>query len=456
MMSLSTVNKAVNGQMCGADLEIGKVVTDSRLVKGGELFIALKGPNFDGHHFLPQAKQHGAVAAMVSEDGEFALPKVTVSDTTKALGNLASYWRSTFDVPVIAITGSNGKTTVKHMVGAILRETGPGVVTEGNFNNHIGLPLTILRARSSDQYFVLEMGMNHLGEIDYLSQMAKPTVALITNASAAHLQGLGSVTKVAAAKMEIFNGLQERGTAVLNADDDYYEYWKKQIDKRRCISFGIQHQADVSAEIQTQLNKTVVNLRCPVGECKFNLHLAGVHNVMNALAAVAVTLPLNVNLDQIKRGLEKVTPVAGRLQVKTGFMGITIIDDTYNANPVSLAKGVEVLAMAKGERVLVMGDMAELGEASVEMHRSCGEQLRKLGVDRLYALGELSRHTVDAFGANAEWFSDHADLIGSLRAAIHPQMVMLVKGSRAMHMETVVNAFCANRESQVPQGVRPC
>lgn len=444
MMSLTTANDAVNGQMNGADINFEKVVADSRLINGGELFVALKGRNFDGHNFIAQAKQSGAAAAMVSEDGEPVMPVVRVADTTTALGELASYWRSTFEVPVIAITGSNGKTTVKHMVGAILRERGLGVVTDGNFNNHIGLPLTILKARSSDQYFVLEMGMNHFGEIDYLTQIAKPTVAVITNASAAHLQGLGSVERVAAAKMEIFNGLHEQGTAILNADDTYYETWKKQVGSRHCITFGMQHHADVCAEIQAQLNRTIVKLQSPLGECELNLQFAGAHSVMNALAAVAATLPLNVSLDQIKSGLEKVTPMTGRLQVKSGRLGATIIDDTYNANPVSLEKGVQVLALARGERVLVLGDMAELGEASIDLHRSSGEHIRKLGVDRLYALGELSQHTAKAFGDNAKWFADRADLIKCLRDELHSEMTLLIKGSRVMRMETIVNALCDN------------
>jgi len=354
---------------------------------------------------------------------------------------------------VIAVTGSNGKTTVKEMIGAILGETGPGCVTRGNLNNDIGVPLTLTRLRAEHRYAVIEMGMNHAGEIDYLSRLTRPTIALINNAGEAHLAGVGTIGDVARAKGEIFNGLAANGTAVLNTDDAYFLLWKGLAGSRRCLTFGLNHPADVSAEYRHTDTGSDIHLKTTThGDIDMRVPLFGLHNVMNTLAATGAAIAAGASLEHVKSGLEKLKTVSGRLEVKRGISGARIIDDTYNANPASVAAGLQVLREFSGERVLVLGDMGELGPAAADIHFRVGELAHRIGVQRLFAIGELSRIAVGAFGKGARHFETHAALTEALQDCLHAEMTVLVKGSRVMRMERIVAGITKPSPAPVESG----
>ena len=438
MLTLSAAARALGAAFNGTDAEFLAVTTDTRVLRRGDLFVALMGPNFDGHDFLGAAQAQGAAGALVSRALSVSIPTITVADTRLALGQLAAHWRGRFSIPVVAVTGSNGKTTVKNMLAAIMAETGPGLATQGNLNNDIGVPLTLLRLKPGDRYAVIEMGMNHPGEIEYLTRLTRPTVALITNAGEAHLAGLGSIEAVARAKGEIFSALAQDGVAVINADDAYADMWRTLAAPRRCLSFGVNNPADVSANYTLAITGSVIRLKTSYGESEMRLSLLGKHNVMNALAAAAASIAAGVKLHDIRNGLEKLKTISGRLEIKKGANGARVLDDTYNANPSSLVAGVEVLKEADGERALVLGDMAELGAAAADIHRRVGELARQLGVHRLYAVGELSRNAVAGFGDGARHYRNQEALIEDLLTDMHPGMTVLVKGSRVMRMEKVV------------------
>ena len=438
MMSLGLVANALHVPLTGADARLSGVGTDTRSLAAGDLFVALVGPNFDGHHFLPEAIAKGAAGAVLSRALHTPLPYVHVPDTRLALGELASFWRRQFAIPVVAVTGSNGKTTVKEMLGTILAQTGTGCVTRGNLNNDIGLPLTLLRLRAGDRYAVIEMGMNHAGEIDYLSRLTAPTVAVITNAAEAHLEGLGSLAQIARAKGEIFVGLPGDGIAVLNADDPHCELWRALAAPRRCLSFGLDNRADVTAVYELGDTGSTIQLRTSHGDSEMRLPLLGKHNVMNALAATAASLAAGATVADVKTGLERLKVISGRLELKQGISGARVIDDTYNANPGSLTAGLQVLKEAQGERVLVLGDMAELGPTAPDIHRRVGELAHSLGVNRLYGIGQLSALAVKSFGKTGKHFDTPEALIDALIDCMHADMTLLVKGSRVMHMERVV------------------
>jgi len=437
-MSLRETATVLDARLDGGDAVFTGVGTDTRTLREGDLFFALRGPRFDGHLFLSEAAAAGAAGAVVSRRIATPLPTLEVEDTRVALGQLAANWRSRFDFPLIAVTGSNGKTTVKNMIAAIMVECGPGCATEGNLNNDIGVPLTLLRMRPEHRFAVIEMGMNHRGEIAYLTQLARPTVALITNAGAAHLEGLGSIEAVARAKGEIFAGLADDGVAVINADDDYAGLWRDLAAPHRCISFALDAKADVMAQYAFVADGSTIQLTSQWGEVEMKLPLLGKHNVMNAVAAASASLAAGASLADIRVGLEKLRAAAGRLEIKKGINGARILDDTYNANPASVAAGLQVLRESGGERVLVLGDMAELGEAAPEIHRRVGEMARKLGVQRLLAVGPLSAAAAEAFGKGGRHFDTHEECADALLDLLHGDMTVLVKGSRSMHMERVV------------------
>jgi len=437
-MTLAAAARVLDGTLRGSDAEFAGVSTDTRQIARGDLFVALTGPRFDGHAFLGEAANRGAVGALVARAVEAPLATVQVDDTRLALGRLAAWWRQQFPVPVIAVTGSNGKTTVKNMIAAIMTEGGSGLATQGNLNNDIGVPLTLLRLKAGDRHAVIEMGMNHPGEIDYLTRLARPTIALINNAAPAHLAGLGSVEAVARAKGEIYAGLAEDGIAIVNADDAFADLWRRFAAPHRVITFGLDQPADISAEFQLDTAGSTIHLRTPQGRITMRLSLLGRHNVMNALAASSAALAAGARLQDIQAGLEKLKSVSGRLEVKHGVNGARVLDDTYNANPGSLAAGVEVLKSASGERLLVLGDMGELGEAAAEIHRRVGQLAKSLGIEQLYAVGELTKEAVQAFGPGARHFDSQEALIDSLRQCMHGDMTILVKGSRLMKMERVV------------------
>jgi UDP-N-acetylmuramoyl-tripeptide--D-alanyl-D-alanine ligase len=437
-MTLAAAARVLNGTLHGADTTFAGVSTDTRSLQRGELFVALTGPNFDGHAFLEAAANQGAAGAVVARADHARLPVVEVADTRLALGKLAAYWRRQFRIPVIAVTGSNGKTTVKNMIAAILIGRGATLATQGNLNNDIGVPLTLLRLREGDQYAVIEMGMNHAGEIDYLTRLAQPTVALVNNAAVAHLAGLGSVEAVARAKGEIYAGLGPDGIAIVNADDDYAGLWRRLAAPRTVLTFGLERPADVSADYTLDPQGSTIRLHTPQGGITMRLSLLGRHNVMNALAAGSAAVAAGASLADIQAGLEKLKAVSGRLEVKRGVRGARVLDDTYNANPGSLAAGIEVLRAAGGERLLVLGDMGELGPTAADIHRRVGELAKRVGIERLYAVGELSREAVAAFGEGARHFGSHEELVTDLRQVLHAGMTVLVKGSRLMKMERVV------------------
>lgn len=455
MMRVTEAAQVLHADWSGKDVLFTAVSTDSRTLKQGNLFIALTGENFDGSKFVSSAAEKGAVAAIVNQQADgrdlaINIPLIRVKDTRLGLGQLAAYWRSRFTLPVIGVTGSNGKTTVKEMIASILRQTiADGEIktdeqldyvlaTEGNLNNEIGVPQMLLRLRQHHRYAVIEMGMNHIGEIAYLTQLAKPTVALITNAGAAHIEGLGSVETVARAKAEIFEGLDQQGTAVINADDVYAPLWRKYAGLRQIMDFGLHEKAQISAEYQVDPLRSRIKLKLPDGITEVELHVPGVHNIYNALAAAAATAALGLNKTLITAGLENFRGVEGRMQKKLGLHHAVLIDDTYNANPASVRAALAVLATTTGKKIFVLGDMGELGESAVDLHRAIGRDARKAGLDQLLTLGELSAYAAEEFGKGARHFNSLDELLNVVESQLAEDVTVLIKGSRFMQMERVV------------------
>ena len=438
---LSDAAIAVQGVLYGDDRNFTGASMDSRHVAANELFIALPGTRVDGHDFLELARERGAVAALVERKIADPLPQLVVADARLALGRLAAWWRTHYSCPVIGLTGSNGKTTVKELLAAILDRCGATLATQGNLNNDIGLPLTLLRLRSSHRYAVIEMGANHPGEIAYLTGIAQPDVALINNAGPAHLEGFGTVEGVAHAKGEIFSGLASKGIAVINADDAHVSVWENILAARRIVRFGLSERADVSAQWEGDTSGSRLHLRTPVGSAHATLHLPGQHNVLNALAATAAALAVNVKLSDIALGLESARGAPGRMQIKTGRNDACIIDDTYNANPASVQAALNVLASSRGRRVLVLGDLAELGDDKVALHHSIGVAATASGIDALYTVGTLSAHAGSAFRGEHQHFATQEELMANLIPMLALGVTVLVKGSRSTHMERVVGAL---------------
>ena len=437
-MSLSTAAESLHANFLGQDVEFAGCSTDSRTLKGGELFIALKGEQFDGHDFIPAAREAGARAAMVEKTGQADLPLLVVNDTRQAMGSLAGLWRARFRIPLVAITGSNGKTTVKEMLVSILRLEAPVLATRGNLNNNIGVPLTLFGMGHDHRFAVVEMGANHPGEIGWLSRMARPTVALITQCAPAHLEGFGSVDGVARAKSEIYEGLDREGIAIINADDPYAGFWRQKITGFHQLSFGLEHPADVHAPditLSGTSGASAFAIHTPIGKIDVSLSLPGRHNVSNALAAAACAIGLRIDPGQIKRGLEHMSPIRGRLELRPGMNNSRLIDDTYNANPASLRVALDVLAGFQGRRWLVLGDMGELGAEAAGLHARAGEMAKASGVERLYAIGPLCAAAVKSFGTGAHHFTEADSLAARLVSDIEPGVTVLIKGSRAMRME---------------------
>ena len=446
MLSVSAAAELIAAAPHGRDAVFTAVTTDSRKVAAGELFVALRGEKFDGHDYVASAIALGAVAAMVDKvDPAWGdLPLLVVADTRLALGQLAAQWRKRFAIPLAAVTGSNGKTTVKEMLSAILHAAAgqDGVLaTAGNFNNDIGLPLTLLKLRDMHRYAVIEMGMNHPGEIAYLSALAKPDAALINNAQPAHLAGLGTVEAVARAKGEIFAGLAVEGTAIINADDPHADLWRVLAGERKTLTFGLGAQADVTARYKLHPGCSELDVATPLGRFTLALQAAGEHNVRNALAATAAALALGVDTKIIAQGLAAFSPVKGRLQAIAGLHGATLIDDSYNANPGSVRAAIDALAAYPGTTALVLGDMGELGQDAPRLHREIGAYAKQAGVASLFALGEISRETVAGFGSGGRHFEYVEDLLHEVENLLAPQVTVLVKGSRFMKMERVVKCL---------------
>ncbi|WP_020560357.1 UDP-N-acetylmuramoyl-tripeptide--D-alanyl-D-alanine ligase [Thiofilum flexile] len=436
-MTVAEVAQRCGGRLVGADVAIDAVQRDSRLVKQGDLFLALKGERFDAHEFVPQVVGK-ASAALVSRIIDCDLPQVVVDDVRLALGRLAASWRTDFTKPLLALTGSNGKTTLKEMLTAILNQAGHTLATEGNLNNDIGVPLTLLRLRAEHEFAVIEMGANHFGEINYLTHLAQPDVAILNNAGAAHLEGFGDIAGVARAKGEIFQGLRPNGAAILNADDTYYEYWESITKPFKILSFGLNNKADIKG----RLSGNQLSISTPQGEVNLRLALLGRHNALNALAATAGALALGISLEQIKQGLEQLKPVKGRLASYKTKTGTWLIDDTYNANPSSMEAALKVLADLPGRRIFILGDMGELGTDAVQLHAHIGELAQALNINALYGLGEKSLQACQAFGTPETGFTQLEALLTALaQQALDHNTVILVKGSRSAKMERVVAAL---------------
>jgi UDP-N-acetylmuramoyl-tripeptide--D-alanyl-D-alanine ligase len=445
-LTLQEAATVMHGTLHGADTTFKGVSTDSRQLVAGQLFVALEGPNFDGHTFLPKARENGAVAAVVSRLTDSALPQILVQDTRQALLQLATHWRRSFSIPVVAVTGSNGKTTVKEMLASIFAQAFGGsqyvLATQGNLNNEIGVPLTLFQLDTHHRAAIIEEGASRAGDIAYLTRGVQPDIALVTNAAGAHLEGFGSIATVARTKGEIFEYLRPEGTAIINADDAHAALWRGLCGGRRIIRFGLAHEAEVSAQPGTDNRQRIIT---PQGEIEPALSLAGRHNLMNALSATAVALAAGIELPQIKLGLETVAPVPGRLQRKPGINGAQIIDDTYNANPASLLAALDVLAACDGDRYLALGDMAELGDKADDYHQQAGRQAKNAGVHRLYAVGNQARLAAQAFGDHGRHFPEQAQLIAALQQDLHAKVTLLVKGSRSAHMDKVVEALVEDK-----------
>ena len=440
--TLSQAASSMQGVLHGADRPFEGVSTDTRTIRDGQLFFALQGPNFDGRDYVDVARENGAAAAIVSKHVNEDVSQIVVDDAKAALGRFGSAWRKEHDTTVIGITGSNGKTTLKELVAACLRRQAPTLATQGNLNNDIGMPLMLARIDESHRYAVLEMGANHTGEIAYLASLAGPDVVVITNAGAAHLEGFGSIDGVARAKGEILQDAKRPQVAVLNADDQFYEYWVSLVGDVASLSFGFSDSADVRADdIIASASSTSFTLHVAGESIAVSLPLVGIHNVRNACAAAAVAHALGIALDDIRAGLEDVSPVAGRLQPVRGVHGATLFDDSYNANPLSVVAAADFLSALPGESWLVLGDMNELGDDANELHREVGEAARASGVDRLFAYGDLASSAVEGFGENARWYTSLDALVDELSEALTADVSVLVKGSRSMRMERVVDAL---------------
>jgi UDP-N-acetylmuramoyl-tripeptide--D-alanyl-D-alanine ligase len=444
--TLSEAAQAVGGQLVGEDRPYGAVSTDSRTLAPGALFVALRGPNFDGGEFVAAAAARGAIGAMVERAVPHELPQVVVPDTLRALQQLAQAWRAGFSLALVAVAGSNGKTTVKEMTAAILSRMGSCMATHGNLNNHIGVPVTLMRLEAAHRSAVIEMGANRIGDVAELVRLARPTVGVITNAGAEHLEGFGTLDGVAQGEGEMVSCLDPSATAIINADDAYAGYWLKIAAARRIITFGVHANADFMAKnsalsIERGEFATRFTLHCPLGERAITLKAGGAHNIGNAAAAAAAACAAGASLEQIALGLADFRPVAGRLQLKAGMRDSWIIDDSYNANPSSVRAALEVLRSLPGATWLVLGDMAELGEHAENSHSHMGACARDCRVQRLFAVGPQSSRAVETFGSGAEWFADTDSLIRRLQAELSPGVTVLIKGSRVNRLERVVQAL---------------
>lgn len=435
-LSISTLAQQLNSHFSGKNATFHGVSKDTRTIKPGNLYVAIQGEQFDGHDFVEEAFRQGASAALVSRHIDSDIPQIIVEDTLNALGKMSVLWRNTFSPTIIGVTGSNGKTTLKNMIASILRAACANdndvLATEGNLNNNIGVPMMLCRLNAQHRYAVIEMGMNHFGEIDYLTRLTRPNVAVVNNAAESHLEGLKSIAGVAKAKGEIFTGLTENGIAILNRDDAHFAYWRGLV--KNYLTFGLQHTADVTATF----SGNQITLQTPKGTIDVTLPLLGKHNIMNALAATAAALAIDIDLAAIKQGLENVRPEHGRMEQYHLANGTRIIDDTYNANPFSTQAAVNTLAEFPGDKVIVLADMRELGPDAKQMHFQSGEKIRAANIQTLLTFGDLSAAATEAFGTNAKHFTDRDELIAEVKKHVKPNTTILIKGSRSMRMEKVV------------------
>lgn len=459
-LTLSTIASAVNGQLIGNDLSIDNITTDSRSLNKGDLFLALKGPNFDGHKFVEHAEKSGCLALIVDHQVDSSLPQIIVNDTHKALGQVAAFVKTTVAPKTVAITGSSGKTTVKEMVSAILSRIGNVLATKGNFNNDIGVPLTLLRLEHTHDFAVVELGANHMGEIAYTTGLTQPDVAVINNIAAAHLEGFGSLCGVARAKGEIFEGLSENGIALYNQDCQFANKWQWRLENKTVRRFSCVSESDCfsSNVVLDDRGCASFTLNTHVGNTFIELTVPGKHNVCNAVAAALIALEFGASLDDIRIGLAEMQPVSGRLNIHQLSPDLRLIDDTYNANVESIKAATELLASYPGKRILILGDMGELGAEARSYHQEVGEHALTCKIDHLLTVGVLSQVTTDTFNQSQKTGS-HFSSKEALVEALHPlieneeqQISILIKGSRSAHMEDVVKKVISLYQ-QVNEGI---
>ncbi len=445
-LSLSALQAVLPATRQGADVSFTRVSTDTRTLRPGDLYVALRGASFDGNAFVDQAFENGACAAIVSSPAAVRPPCLLVADTTAALAELALLNRQRSAARVVAITGSQGKTSVKEMIGRILNVSHRTLVTRGNLNNHIGAPLTLLELDETHECAVIELGASGPGEIAWTVRLAQPQVAVLTNAAATHLEGFGSLAGVVQTKGEIIDGLPADGTAVLNADDPHFAVWCARAGERRVLRFGLHDAAAdyrASAIQSDGRDGTHFTLHTPTGDCGITLHLLGLHNVANALAASAAAMAAGATLEDVRTGLALVRPVAGRLCLREAANRAALVDDTYNASPSSFRAAIDVLSGFTGRRIVIMGDMGELGSDAQSGHRFVGDYARSRGIDSLWATGPLSRQAVSSFGEGALHFASLDSLIAHALGNTDAQCSVLIKGSRSAGMERAVEKLIA-------------
>lgn len=450
-LPLSVCSAELGAQLTGDDVDISTVSIDTRKLAAGDVYVAIRGEQFDGHQFVNDAIAKGARAVVVDRSFDASTcahsdtSVLQVSDTRRALGGIASLWAKGHQVPTIAVTGSNGKTSVKEMLASIFGQLGPTLSTVGNLNNDIGVPLTLLSLRPEHQYAIVEMGANHVGEIQQLTDMVQPDVAVVTNIGAAHIEGFGSVEDIANAKSEIYSGVCSGGFGVINADDRFASVLEEAADELSIRTFGFHEDADVrgiecSAEKSYGFGRSQLQLATLDQTWSTPFSLLGQHNVMNALAATAAAQCLDVQRDSILTGLATMQAVSGRLQTVIGLESSTIINDSYNANPASARAAIDVLACMSGERHFVLGNMAELGRDASVWHAQIGEYAKHQGIEHLWTTGDLAAHAARAFG-NGKHFSTQAELVMAIETKLNDASIVLVKGSRSSQMEVVVRAL---------------
>ncbi len=442
-MKLSELFAILDQDFTGEDQVIHDISTDTRTLKQGDVFIALRGENFDGHDYLQQALEKGAIAAVVDHRVNIKLPQCLVEDTLRAYGKIARNHREKMKVKLAALTGSCGKTTVKAMLAEIFLRAGHTHATDKNFNNEVGVPQTILQITPEHGYAVIEMGANLPGEIKRSSETAQPDIAIITMVTLQHPEGMGDLDNIAREKGAILTSLRKSGTAILPKDDEYFHYWESLLEGQELITFGFDPEADVTA---TKMGKDALghvnaDIKTPTGSFHVQLKLLGRHNIYNALAATAAGVAAGLPLSDICAGLETMQPVDKRLKVYSGINQSTLIDDCYNASPTSIKAALEVLSQYQGERLWVFGDMAELADYADQCHREVGEAAKALGIDYVFAVGEKARITLKAFGEGGQHFTSKDALVAALTPKLHKNMTVLVKGSRGNKFETVVAAL---------------
>lgn len=448
---LSELAAVLAGQLAGADVPVRGVSIDSRRIAPGDLFVALPGARVDGHDFLAEVAAAGAAAALVSRDVQAPLPVIRVADTRRALSSLGAYNRTLFEGTLVAITGSSGKTTAKTLVAAVLARAGETLATEGNLNNEIGVPLTLLRLTPAHRFAVVEMGAARRGDIAWLCELGRPDIALLLNAMPAHLEGFGDLEGVVEAKGEIYQGLAGKGIAVINGDQPWASRWRAAAGGARILDYALEQPAAIRArDIRSRgMAGSSFIVSTPEGDLPVRLQLPGRHNVSNALAALAVGMACGVGLSEISAGLASVRPVAGRGALQRGVGGSTLVDDTYNANPGSVRAAIDLLADCPPRRWLALGAMLELGEDSARMHREIGEYARDRGLDHFVGVGEPLREAVAAFGEGGEWHADCATAAASMQGRLQAGDTVVIKGSRSAAMERLLAALA---ETQTEAG----